>query len=412
MVDFVISSNQSSVILRSLAEAEVMPLEYEIAPSYPLLGKQYKELQTTSGAAVGAMNGQEIAFNINKSMLLRDMMIKTTFTTTTTTMDTAVEQMPGLMMYEWIQLRTNNKVIQTMSDSAIIARVEESSENVKTAIYRRALPLVVTTEVLNATSTSASVTYTPVFSSFFEDTRNNFDLNFYEQLSLNCKFNTTVKAGFLATTTTIGIVTLWVWTYRPDDKYYDYLRSKNQNPAKPLNMLTWNTYTERQACVGTTTQTMRLNVNYPVFKTYVMLKPILAVVKGQFAKIDSIEFSVGGTKLLENVPNLVARWESEKTGSSGAKILTAGTNDNAGSITNGTYGYDDNKAICFNWGLLPQNYVSNSGAVSFSQINYPQIIVNHQTITAANYEVSVVHYYWNILTLDSSNGSVNVTVAS
>jgi hypothetical protein len=355
------------------------------------------------------MNGQEISFNITKNMLLRDLMIRTTFTTTTTTM--AADQMCGLHMFESITLRTNNKVILTLSDSYIVARTEHETEAVKNGIYRRALCLLSTTEFADVDSvTGISCTYTPVFSSFFEDTRANFDLNFFEQLSLNCKFNTSARAGF--PTTTIGSSTLWVWTYRPDDKYYDMLRSKNMNVSKPLNMLTYNTFTERQACVGTTTQTMRLNVNYPVFKTYIMLKPIHAAMVGRYAKIDSFDFSIGGTKLLEAVPNLVGNWESSKNGASSLKLTTIGTNNNAGSIVAGTMGFDDSRCICLDWGLLPQNYLTNSGAISFSQINYPQITINHQALTAAYFEVSVSHLYWNIVTCDSSNGSCSISISS
>lgn len=411
MTDQIINSNQSSVILRTLADAETMDLSYEIAPSYPLLAKQYREITANGGAVNQSMNGQEIAFNITKSMLLRDLMIKTTFTTTTTTIDN--KQYVGLNMFEWIQLRTNNKVILTISDAYIQARTEHSPEYLKNGIYRRALCLTATTEVLNATSTAASCTYTPVFSSFFDDIRNAFDLNFYEQLSLNCKFNTTVKAGIVPTTLTIGTPTLWVWTYRPDDKYYDLLRSKNQNPSRPLNMLCINTFTERQVCTSTTANTMRLNVNYPVIRTYVMVRPVVASLKGQCAKIDSVDFYVGGTKLLESVPHCVANWESSKFGASGSKLLTIGTNDNNGTFAAGTFGFDDSRCICFDWSLKPHDRLSCSGAISFSQINYPQITVNTQSLsTASNYEICVVHEYWNIISCDSSNGSVNISVSN
>lgn len=411
MTDQILTSNQSSVILRTLAEAEVVDNSYEIAPSYPLLAKQYRELPANGGAINAAMNGQEISFNITKSMLLRDLMIKTTFTTTTTTIDAAVNY-PGLNMFEWIQLRTNNKVILTLSGEYLQARTEHSPEHIKNAIYRRAMCLTATTEVLDTDSTTGgSVCYTPVFSSFFEDVRNAFDLNFYEQLSLNCKFNTTVKAGFVPTTLTLGTSTLWAWTYRPDDKYYDLLRAKNQNPSKPLNMLCYNTFTERQTCTSTTTNTMRLNVNYPVVRTYVMVRPTVASLKGQCFKIDSVEFLVGGTKLLESVPYCVANWESSKHGASGMKLLTIGSNN--GVLTAGTYGYDDSRCVMFDWSLKPHDRLSCSGAISFSQINYPQITVNTQSLTtASNYEIVVIHEYLNIVSCDSSNGSVNISVSN
>lgn len=413
-MDQIIQSNQSSVILRSLADSEVQDLSYEISPSYPILASQFRELQPTSGS-FGAMNNQEISFNINKSALLQDLMIRTQFVTATalTTSVTSM-QYPGLCMFEQIQIKTNNKVIMTLSDAAIKAMVDHMPEHKKLGVMRRAMPLLATTELLNTDSTAATVTYTPLFASFFESVKNAFDLSFYEQLSVSCKFNTLAKAGFAGASCTLSNATLWVWTYRPDDKYYDLLRSRNQNITRPLNMLIFNSFCERQTCTSTTQNVMRLNVNYPVFKTFVMLTPTATGVAllQQAAKIDSVEFSVGGTKLIEACPYNVANWKSDKSGASPLKPVSIGTNNNAGTLTYGVTVSDASRSICFDWGLEPQNWLSNSGAISFSQINYPQITVNHQAITAANYEVVVVHLYWNILTLDSTNGSCQISINS
>lgn len=414
MTDFVLSSNQSSVILRNLEEREVKDLSYDVGASYPILAKQYREIQPNNTSVV--TYGGEIAFNLNKSMLLRDMMIRTSFTSTTTSYPIT---MPiGLNMYEWIQLRTNNKVIMQISDAYLLARTHQCSQAKQLAIYRRALPLLSTTEV--PTLTLTPVTYTPVFCSFFEDIRNSFDLNFYEQLSLVCKVNSQGRGGFLYGATSVS-ATLWVWSYRPDDKFYDLLRAKNQSPSKPLTMLTYNTYTESQVLTSTTQNTMRLNVNFPVFNTYIMIKATSTAMLAQQVKIDSFTFSVGGTKLLESVPFLVADWESASTGSS-SLIPSNYTAQAAGglpayisSVSN------DSKVICINWGIEPWNRVNNSGAVSFAQINYPSIVVN---TTAANltgltgysvvgdFTLTVVNEYWQVLSLDSTNGSCNIVNSS
>ena len=408
MTDFILNSNESSVILRNLAENKTKDLSYDVGTSYPLIAKQYRELQPNN--STGVTHGGEIVFNINKSMLLRDMMIKTTVSTTTTSI--AATHNLGLQIYEWIQLRTNNKVIMTMSDSYIWARTQQCSEAKQNAIFRRSLPLLAVTEVPSATSANAAVvTYTPIFCSFFESIQNAFDLNFFEQLSLACKVNTAARAGMVGNIPSTGLTaTLWVWTYRPDQQAYDLLRSKNNNPSRPLTMLTYNTYTESQVLTSTTQNVMRLNVNYPVFNTYVMIRSNTAATLGVQVKIDSFEFSLAGTKLLESVPYLVANWESCSYGASSLQTT---------SVTATTY--DDSKCICINWGLEPWNRVSNSGAVSFAQINYPTITVN---TTAANitgltgysavgdFTLYVVHEYWQALSLDSSNGSVNIAVSS
>src|SRR5665647_38276 len=115
MTDLILQSNQISTILKGLSSAEVQDLSYEIPPSFPLLAKRFQEIQANGGSVSGVMNNQEVVFNINRSMLVRDMLIKTTFTTTTTNMTTT--QYPGMTMFDTIQLRTNNKVIMTMTDA-------------------------------------------------------------------------------------------------------------------------------------------------------------------------------------------------------------------------------------------------------------------------------------------------------
>lgn len=400
MSDLVIESARSSVILGSLAKAEVLDLSYEIEPSYPILSKFPRVISANNPTTIAAqaMNGQEITFNINKAMFLRDLYVRTTFTTTTTSL--AVTFPVGMNIFEYIQIKTNNKVIHTLTGEAIRSWIENKPASVRAQASRMALPLVAATESVNATSTAASSTYTYIPASFFDQTKNNFDLNFYEQLSVTCKFNTVARAGM--PTTTLAAADLYTWLWRPDDKYYDMMRSKNQNPSKPLNMLCWNSYTERLACVAATTTTMRLNCNYPVFKTVFRIKPITLALGGVEATITSFAFSVGGTELISTMLKTVSEWEKHKHGASSLVCTT-----NASTVTK-----SDNDGITIDWGMEPQNWVSNSGACSFSQLNYPQLLVNYPSLTAADYEVVVTHFYWNILTLDSQNGSVNVSSSS
>ena len=401
MSDLILQSNQSSVILRSLSESDSKNLAYDIPQSYPILAKQYKQMQPQN-QPTGAVAGQEVAFNLNKSMLLRDLMVRTQYTTAATTI--AITQFVGLNMFESIQLRSNNKVILSLSDYYINDRVSQCPVEKQTAIYRRALPLIPTTELPFTTGLTSGVTYTPVFSSFFEDVKNAFDLNFYEQMQLVVKFNQTIRGGFAEALTSAN-VTLWVWTHQLDDKGYNMLRAENQNPSRPLNMLCYNTFTEYLACTSTTQTKIRLNINYPVFNMYVSLvkNNVIAGVATR-ARILSFDFAVGGTKLLESVPNLVGNWESSSHGA-GAEKLTSAT----------AIARDDLKPIALNWGLEPMNRVGCSGAISFNQINFPEITVNYlaaDVSTASDWNVVISYEYWNIITLDSANGQCAISISS
>ena len=397
MTDLVLQSNRSSAILDGLAKAETQDLSYEIDPSMPLLAKQYNEIQSNTSAA-GALNGQEVTFVLNKSNLLTNMLVRHSFTTTTT--DEPVTSTPGLKILEWMELRTNNKTIARFSDSAIIAYVSDQPEGRQSSMTRRALPLALVTEVNDSvTTTSGAITYTPVPSSFFDAIKNALDLNFYEAISLVCHYSTPAKANFTATTVTMVSSSLWVWGYRLDDGAYDVLRAKNQSPSRPLNMLTYSSFKESLVCTGTTTNTINIRNNYAAFKTFIMLKPIKAA--GADVKINSFDFSVGGVLLTQSAPGLVGSYEQEMLGASSLRSTSA--------TALARY---DAKPICVNWGMEPQNWVSNSGALSFSNVNNSSVTIYHPAITAADFNIEVVHFYWNILTLSGANGSMDITLSS
>ena len=397
-MDLILESNRTSSILRSLSEVEVSDLSYEIAPSYPLLAKKYVQIGSNGGTVTGAVNGQEIVFDIPKANLLKDLCLRTTFLTTGASTPAAYPI--GLHLFESISLRTQNRTLCTVSDVAMVDRVLNSPDGKKATMIRMALPLIAATDALNSSSTNASATYTPVFNIFSEAIQTALDLAFYEKIQLVCRFNTLARtgAGTDVSAVTLSDVKLWVWTYRPDDKYMTMLRSKNQSPSKPLNMLSWDTFTERLACTSTTTTTIRLQTNYPVFKTFVSVNPV--IVAGIAIRPTSFSFKVGGVTLLDVVPNLIGNWEGAKTGS-GSMIVGA-----ASAIT-----YDETKGICLDWGMLTQDYTSVSGAVSFSQLNTPEITVVYPTITAASYEIAVSHYYNTIMTLETG-GLISISVAS
>lgn len=390
MTSLVIQSNNTSEILRSLEEMEAKDLSYQMKPSYPILAKTVREV--VSNNTVGTAAGVEVVFNLNKAMLLRNMLVKTVFTVAT---GPAVDSYPGLDMYERIELRSNNKVITTLSGDYLRARVANMPEYAAQAIYRRALPLVATTEVpVTGTGGATLTTYTPIFCSFFENFISSLDLSFYEQLQVVCRFNTT-ELGGQAAAITAATCTLWVWTTQLNDRAADILRSQNQKPSVPLSMLSYNTYTERITCNSTTASTIRLNLSYPVFATHVMIR---TKATGAFIVINSFDFAVGGTKLIESCPKSVGNYEAELMGSSKMRPTTVS------AVTR-----TDPEIISLFWGQDPKDYTYNSGSLSFNNINYPLITLNHATITAANHEVVVVHSYWQILSLDSGNGSVAVS---
>jgi len=403
MSDLILESNRSSVILSSLAKAEVKDLTYDIAPSYPILTKRHQAIApAVPSTATGTLGGQEVSFNINKSMLWRDAVLQTSYTTAA---NTVIASFPGILLIDYIQIKSNNKVFFSMTGYAYRSWLENQPESIKIAAYRMAMPLALTTEL--PTAAQANLSYTLIPCSFFDSVMSNFDLNFYEQISITVKYQATSAVACLPTTTLVS-ASLWVFLWRPDDKYYDFMRSKNQNPSKPLNMLTWNTYTEPFTLASATTSTIRLNSNYPDFKLVVRIVPLVASTTttvyagGDNVPITSLSFSVGGNEVLTSVPRSVGMLEKSRHGASSLLPF------NATAI-----GMDAAQGYTLDFGMECQNWLSNSGAVSFSQLNYPTLTLVYPSVnTIAEYAIEVTHFYWNILTLQSTNGSVAVSVSN
>jgi hypothetical protein len=413
MTDACIRSDNTSELLRSLQELETQDLSYEMRPSFPILAKQYKEVPPNGTYPLTSnINSSTFVFDVDRTQLLRDMLIRTQYTLSATT-SVAEDIHVGLYLFDRIELRTNNKIIMTMTQEYLRARTQQCSEAHQTAIYRRTLPLIQSTELTSSSSASTtSTTYTPIFSSFFENVINSYDLWFYEKLQLVCYVGTNLTSGVNgggtggAVTFTSFDPRLWTWRYQLDDKAQDMLRSQNQKPTMPLKMLCYNTYTERFTPTSTTSTICKLNLPYAVFNMYAMLTPITAAGHVAFKAYDTVglittvNFSVEGTNLIQTAPHLIADWEAESSGAAQAALVPTA----AGVLTWQRAG---KRAICVNFGMDTRDRTYNSGAVSFNQINAPILTLTYGTLGATtDYNVSVVYEYWNIVNFDNSNGIV------
>lgn len=407
--DIILSSNNSSVVLQSLASSGVQDLSYELQNSYPNLSKECLELQPRQ-ATSGSLFGKTVRFDLPRGHMLRDLMLETNLSfggvaVTAGDADAFWSTKFGLSLIESIELRTRSRSLFTVTDDALRSMAQVSGTAKSMAISRRAMLLNQTTGLvlsgaLTAGDSTDVVTYTPIFSAFFEQVESNFDLGFYEQLEVVVKYNSQARSGFNQTVTDFS-PTLWMWTYVPEMKYYSQLRAKNAGRATPMNALIYDSQTETTLCTGTTSNTADIKVNYPVFVTFINLIDNTAAGLAARKRINQFDFSFTGRNLYEDMPQLIAMWEQESQGNSQIEV----NSDTAlARQTNGTI-------ACF-WSLDPNNRTYNSGSISYNQINNPKIVLSHETVTAANTDMRITHVYWAILELDSSSGRVTVSTAT
>lgn len=404
MVDNILQSNSTSVVLRSLVDSKMEDMSYFIAPSFPLMARQDVELLSDQGT-ITSPAGQEVSFRLNKSMIIRGMKIKTEYVVTQTTGEN-VEQACGLDMFRQVQWRSNNKIIMTNSDGYILVRSQHAPVDECMQAYRTAYGLGQTTLKGNGTTSANKVCFTPIFSSFFDNYYSGLDLGFYEQQSIHAFFNTQTAGGFpnaISSATCKLICDTWV----PDLKAYNMLRSMNQNPSKPLNMLTRNSFTELVELTSTTSTTIKLNANFPVEATYFFIRNKAGGVQTASTRckpIESFTFDVGGVTLLSSLTPYVGSTKNDLVVIPTGIIPLNAEDAYPTEVELLQYG-----AIKLNWGLLAHDSSRVSGALSFNSLNSPQLTVNYSTLTAADHELVVVHQYWNLLTLDASNASINIT---
>lgn len=398
-IDAIIEAGTKSVLLSKLQETAVQDLSYSVQPSYPILGKRHTAINSEN-TITGSVHGQEVMFKVPRSLLLRFMQIETTLTTGTTGPASTIAL--GLDLFEWIEVRSNSKVLYRQSDAYTRSRTFDQCSDKSIAIARRAMPLDPTTELPEVVNAGDVKTYTPIYTGWSEQVENNLDLNFHEQITVVARFNSLARMGLPDALGGDATCRLIVWTWRPIDKYYSMLRAKNLKPNSMFSMLFPQTYTERQACTSTTSNTFRMNINYPVFKTYFFIRDNTGTGNGPFRRINDYTLRIGGLALVESSSNLVSKFEQEYTGGSQLTCTSATTVSRI-----------DDYIICINWGLDPQNRTYNSGACSFAEINTPTLVLNHETLgTASQNDIVVVSEYWSILSSDPNNGSLEISVQS
>lgn len=441
MTDFIIQSNESSAIIESLTRAEVQDLGYEMGASFPNLAKQFREIQpVVAPPSNSSPAGLEIQFNIPKNQLLRDCMIKTVYNYgAADTLTTLVSTMPGLLMFEYIQIKSNNKLLMQFDDSYIVSRSMQESVSKCSGIFKRALPLSTTNSSALAVITvdTLRTTYTPVFCQFFDSFRNHFDLNFWEQLQVNARFNSNLR--FAGGNTSVQVITgitsctLWYWTYKLDDKSLLLLRKENMDPSNTLSMLIYTSRRESQTCTGTNQNSIRLTVTWPVFNQYVYIRDNGAntstattalspyTPQTYCVPLTTFDYQLAGQYLIQNCPvHPIGNWEDESA--FGTALIATPPYAFAGTIYTYVYStstvrlYPDmlqkltNRPLNLHWGL-DKSRTYNSGCISFNQVNFPQITVNHDTLTAANFELVCDSESYQILSLDPSSGILNISLS-
>lgn len=264
------------------------------------------------------------------------------------------------------------------------------------------------TELLTGAGTPASFrVFTPIPAQWFESIRLRPDLATTEQLSVRIVYNTSAQA--YGGSIPILTVSPYLWTFKHtmDKKNYDLINAKNMGKPGGLNlMLTSNYFTEKVSLGSSDTASMayRFLCNYPVFKTHFGIKLKTTAVTHDtsisFWPINTFDFQVGGQSVFNSaVPSLVCNYDSAVFSGK----LAYGAN-NTLRMENPT------GMVTIDWGMLGDDRYMNSGCISFANLNNPTLNLVFGTIVPANYDLWVVHEYWQHLAKDGT-GQLEIVLA-
>ena len=164
----------------------------------------------------------------------------------------------------------------------------------------------------------------------------------------------------------------------------------------PLNMLTYDTYTETGTlATGTTSTTIKLNVNNAVFASHIFLRNNTTSGAAAQVAISQYTVNMGGRKLFDSVPTNVGQLEGDKF-STGISLATGSSVSlQVASV----------KPISIYWGLAAGERTWNSGAVSFNNVNSPQVVISHADPTTVT-DYFVIHEFFCISTINPSDGTI------
>jgi hypothetical protein len=253
-------------------------------------------------------------------------------------------------------------------------------------------------------SSAVATVYTPVYFSFFENIESHIDTTFVEPLSLHCVVNTLAGMG-TAVALTAGTFRLFVEYYVLDTDAQNTLVSRNFKPTQPLTMLSYNMQEEITAITASATETtVDLKNNNLVYAMHFFIRDTAT---GQLNAISDYSLKVSGRTILDTIPSKLSHWQSARRDqSTGGKITQIAKTDSvAGTVENDM----TLKPISIYFGM-DKSRSWNSGALSFNNVNNPQLTVTHGS--GSTDELVVVYEYFQLCSVNSSNGRIDIGLST
>lgn len=403
MADPIILSNKSSGLLSTLSKAkQTNDWTYRNKVNIPNTSKFPVSVSPNTTPTVTLASTQTVTFKIPAYSLIENMAIYTTFTNGNNDDSANINNSDiGFRLYTNIELRTHNNQICTQTPGSLESYVR--SVDTCTSLNWRKMANNVSTCTAN---TSHNVV-TPLHFVFFEKDAHWMRLSsdFLEDMELVLTVNNRTALGFGANLAAFS-PTLQVWYRTLESNIRDAFWVSNFDKSKEfLSMLITDTYLDYQSVTnGTTTTTIDLKVPNAVIESHIYCSDTAeySIVEAT-TQSTVVSFRCSGRPIYDSANYRVVEFDEIRYG----KVnIAASTYLDAAANTLIRIAESKRHLSLFHG--IQKGYLNNWSVISFQNLNKPQIVLTHtdpgNTTTTAN----VLHFFFRMMTIDTTNGVINV----
>ena len=388
MQNLISASKKSKTVDTMIAQSSYVPYQ-AVEPAYHALGSQYQKLSPYITATVPHNNS--ITFKLPPgSGFLHDASLAFLCTYTIDATDN-VNAPIGVNMIRSIEWLSNGNPVVYKTGNALWAQLKTwNVSSFQKQSFKYAQMLVPATEVPAGAGDTSFLTYCPLPESFLTAVERELLLNKINDLQLRITFNTVAECGLR---TGAGITaftpTLYAQTWSPELAILDKMVTADW--SKTLTMPWVNTYTEVGTLASTTTANFTLQVPYPVFKTHIFVRSVVAVSGSGLNQVDisSITMNLAGVTFLSSYPT--------------SRMICSAAKHGICSDTVDTTDYEKygNDILSIDWGLHASR--SQESGVYFGQeLKSTNISVTFPAVgSATDYRLFIVHEYFNTVAFDN-----------
>lgn len=392
-----LAAQTESPLIQSLQSALVSePFNYKLDKNFPILSKLKVDVrpETLNQTSTTDAHGRQLTFKVPRYGLLTGMCIRSTVNTSATKTATLTRLSTfGARMFSNVSLRSHSRVIQDNSSYEILSRMLEAPQEQWNAYQT----MTTAVPALNNNVSGAEV-FTPLFYYFGEKTHNYLDTTFVEPLEVVATVNS--QSGVWGTEevlSTFGFsdCVLECYYIQLESKVHQALIAAQFPQSSNLTMLANDQYLESPSSVVYASGS-ELSISHEVKSKNVAMS-------GYVYARDRDTNALLPIKSLTMVSNGQTIVDSDRR----SQIFE---NHSLGFIHNvpGSSTGTNNYAVYF--GLdVEKTYVS--GALALQSMNSPILtaVVDTSAGVSADdvIELIVVWDYFTLLSIDSSNGSIN-----